>query len=465
MKNLAFMFLFQIVFISNLSAAPIAQGPYLGQKPPGLIPEIFAPHLICQSNREESNGTFSVDGKMFCFLTASGVYITEQTEEGWTPLERVPTIPDNYGGWAPYLAPDGKAIYFSNEDLNVTRKTDTGWAIPERIPEPISSSSYEFGFSLAADSSFYFCSHRVGGHGGCDVWNAPCVNGTWPNAINLHDINTNSNDCGPAIAPDQSFMVLWSTRPGGIGNYDLYSSLRMLDGSWSESKNLGPKINTSENEMAASISPDGEYLFFSSRGDIYWVDLKSVLPDPNGPIENITIGQRFASIDCAINYANNGETIVLQPGIYSENITIRKNLTIQSIDPNDPVYIGGTIIQGSTGSTVVTLQENSKACEIAGLTLRAGEFGISGTGTNATIRNCRIMDNLTYGIKLTQESKPHLLNCLITANGQAGIIMLASSGRGSPPCEPVIDKCIIIGNGQAGIVGGEPVIVDSLIEE
>jgi len=85
-----------LLFISNVTATaltrdPIAQGPYLGQTPPGSTPKIFAPGLICKSGKEhrESNGTFSGNGRMFCFLNASGVYMTEQIEAGWMPLERM----------------------------------------------------------------------------------------------------------------------------------------------------------------------------------------------------------------------------------------------------------------------------------------------------------------------------------------------------------------------------------------
>jgi parallel beta-helix repeat protein len=75
------------------------------------------------------------------------------------------------------------------------------------------------------------------------------------------------------------------------------------------------------------------------------------------------------------------------------------------------------------------------------------------------------MDNLTHGIELFDSSSPLLKNCLITANGQTGITMRPSPGRGASPCEPVIENCIIVDNGNAAIDGGEPVIVDSIIQE
>lgn len=62
------------------------------------------------------------------------------------------------------------------------------------------------------------------------------------------------------IAPDESYMIFDGERPSGFGDSDLYISFKRND-SWTEAYNLGPKINTGQTEMAASVSPHGRYLF------------------------------------------------------------------------------------------------------------------------------------------------------------------------------------------------------------
>jgi parallel beta-helix repeat protein len=136
------------------------------------------------------------------------------------------------------------------------------------------------------------------------------------------------------------------------------------------------------------------------------------------------------------------------------------------VDPNSSFYIGGTILNGdSANSSVITLQENSETCEIAGLTIRSGLIGIKGIATNATIRNCRIIDNTNHGLELLRGSNSRLQNCLITSNGQTGITMLTGPGRSSPLCAPLIENCVIVQNGSENIVGGEPVIIDSIVSQ
>jgi hypothetical protein len=38
---------------------PVLKGPYLGQKPPGMIPEIFAPGIVSIPDVTEWSGHFS----------------------------------------------------------------------------------------------------------------------------------------------------------------------------------------------------------------------------------------------------------------------------------------------------------------------------------------------------------------------------------------------------------------------
>ncbi len=98
------------------------------------------------------------------------------------------------------------------------------------------------------------------------------------------------------FAPDESFMVFYSTRPGARGGTptDLYLTLRRADGTWSKPRNMGPKINSRYYEIGARISPDKKYLFFirsngwdpridSTHSYIYWVELKEYLTAAKAP--------------------------------------------------------------------------------------------------------------------------------------------------------------------------------------
>lgn len=67
-----------------------------------------------------------------------------------------------------------------------------------------------------------------------------------------------------------------SEREGGFGKADLWVSFRDPDGTWGEGINLGNKINTPGNESIPHLSPDGEYLFYTSNRDIFWVNTEFI---------------------------------------------------------------------------------------------------------------------------------------------------------------------------------------------
>ena len=270
-------------------AEPFAQGPYLGQTPPGSTAQVFAPGLISDTRPKtwESNGTFSGDGKTFCFARGRGVLITENTDAGWTVPKRIESVPEV--PWAPYLSSDANSIYFMySHNLYRCMRTSRGWAKLQKLGPPLSSPAAEWGFSIAANNSIYLASTRKEGRGGGDVWYVPFVDNTWSQAINIPVINTRYSDGAPGVAPDESFLVFNSVRPRGLGGADLYLSLRQSDGTWTAPRNLGPRVNSTYLDICTYISPDKKYLFFTrSNGfdprkhtaDIYWVALKAYLPE------------------------------------------------------------------------------------------------------------------------------------------------------------------------------------------
>jgi hypothetical protein len=68
--------------------------------------------------------------------------------------------------------------------------------------------------------------------------------------------------------------------PESYGGGDLYIGFKKRDGSWTRPMNMGPRINTPQNDHLAMVSGDGKYLFFRSEREgisgIYWVSTKII---------------------------------------------------------------------------------------------------------------------------------------------------------------------------------------------
>jgi Tol biopolymer transport system component len=202
----------------------------------------------------------------------------------------------------PYLSPDGTRIFFASRreypgkaaakgeeayDLFVVdRRGDAA-----RAPQPLTganSPAYDNYPAISSGGTVYFASHREGGKGGNDLWRSRFASDAWQPAENLAELNTPDTDADPFIAPDESYMIFSSSRPGSVGQGDLYLSFQR-DGHWSEPVTLGPAINTADYEYTPWITADGKWLYFSRGwGEIWRIEtakvpaLEKVLPPTGG---------------------------------------------------------------------------------------------------------------------------------------------------------------------------------------
>ena len=293
---------------------PVLRGPYLGQKPPGATPEVFAPGII-STEAAEGCSHFSNDDRLFLFAqtrsSQDGVFIMEQENGVWGEPHLAPFSAGGHD-WDFTLTPDGTTVLVSSgrptseggspeEDYRiwVSERIDDGWSPPRLLPAPVNTGQHDSYPSVTADGTLYFFSRRDGGLGLGDIYRSKRVDEQYTEVENLGGpINTEHHDLDPFIAPDESYLVFSSDRPGGYGSDDLYVAFRKKGGTWTEPVNMGPSINSPREEYIPSMSLDGEQFFFttnkSGQRDIYWVDA-SVIEElrpvgPGGAIEATRIG-------------------------------------------------------------------------------------------------------------------------------------------------------------------------------
>ncbi len=133
--------------------------------------------------------------------------------------------------------------------------------------------------------------------------------------------------------------------------------------------------------------------------------------DEYGRVYNITQEIWYNNIQDAIISASSDDVIVVYPGTYYENINFA-DLTIRSIDPNDPCVAAATIIDG--GGCYITVDIGHDAV-LNGFTVTGGTWaGIRCyCSASPTINNCIIEDNSIYGI---YHSSPSYVPSLIVKN-------------------------------------------------
>ena len=178
----------------------------------------------------------------------------------------------------------------------------------------------------------------------------------------------------------------------------------------------------------------------------------------------------FSSIQSAINYAFDGDTVFVQPGTYVENINYNgKNITVASLflTTQDTSYISQTIIDGNQNGSVVTFNSGEDSTSILiGFTITNGRAS-SGGGINCLdysssyLSNLIIMGNTAYGggggggIHCYHNSSPTLYDLVIKDN-TSEYTFSASGGGGISlewGCSPnIVNTCI--GNNTSNSHGG-----------
>ncbi len=257
---------------------------------PDSVATRFLPGIVC-SDSLDFNAAFSTDGNQFYFSrSAKGkwvIYVTEQKDGAWTRPVPAPFSEPEYSQADPFITPDRTLFYISNRpqhagdttadfDIWLIHQQDNGaWSKPENLPV-VNSDSSEYYVSLSANRNLYFASNREGSLGSHDIYVSRFINGSYAVPENLGPaINSVFMEHDPMISPDEQYLIYTSVdRADSYGSADLYYSLRREDGTWSPAANMGKQFNTDTYEYCSYLTPDNQYFFYSSEYDVKWISTK-----------------------------------------------------------------------------------------------------------------------------------------------------------------------------------------------
>ena len=180
----------------------------------------------------------------------------------------------------PNISADGLVLFFHSDrpgglgsrDLYVTTRvtTDDDWGTPANLGPTVNTSYQDDYPSISADSStLFFSSNRPGGYGGRDIWvvTRASISDPWRTPANLGPlVNTGQDDICANISADGLELYFGSyNRTGGYGHFDIWVATRVTaDNDWGTPVNLGPTVNSSYRDLSPSMSTDGLVLFFFS---------------------------------------------------------------------------------------------------------------------------------------------------------------------------------------------------------
>lgn len=269
----------------NKNSTTIAS-PYFGQKPPGLIPEVFAPDIVSIDGRLETTISFSSDFTEMYFSAdnehdETSIYFSKLEDDKWTSIKKVNfTNAKKNEEFHPFVSPDGKRIYFTAMDAVFTdekiwyvNRLGDSWSDAIQLDSPINDDLVFFS-NQAKNGDLYYFNLTKG-----KTYYAPNKNGKFP------EVREVVLEFGhhAFISPSHKYLILTarSDEEDGRRDNDMYVYFKEKDETWAKPMNLGKTINTSFNEKTPTISPDGKYLFFGrdeedGKANIYWVSTQVI---------------------------------------------------------------------------------------------------------------------------------------------------------------------------------------------
>ncbi len=222
----------------------------------------------------------------------------------------------------------------ANEDLYLSQGIEGYW--DEAVPMKDINTQYNEGSAILSKDGktlFFVRCNAPGSYGDCDLYMAKLTAaGTWSDIKNLGaGINSVAWDSQPALSFTEDTLYFSSNRNGGFGLSDLYYTTRLNNGAWSRAYNLGPVINTKNNEVSPFMHPSYHVLYFSSNGqlmnfgdfDIYKTYTKNgqwIEPLNVGPLVNGKGSEYYFSIDKQsknLYYARSEESDLKNLDLYS----------------------------------------------------------------------------------------------------------------------------------------------------
>jgi tetratricopeptide (TPR) repeat protein len=206
------------------------------------------------------------------------------------------------GGVDPFDNKFLEDIYMSTYD-----EESNSWSNASQVKGKLNTYDHDGCLSLSPDGQYIYVYRNEGeaGGGAGDIYvSKKSSSGKWGVTKKIEgDVNSSYFESSATVTKDGNRLYFISERLGGMGQSDIYY-VEKKGREWSEAKNIGPVINTEFDERMVFIHPDGNTLFFSSDGhpslggfDIY----KSNLVDGKWTTP-INVGYPINTVNDEINF-------------------------------------------------------------------------------------------------------------------------------------------------------------------
>lgn len=272
-----------ILLLCAISSSLIAQESFqLNLDSPPVALTLLADGIISTSINER-DFAISPDGNEIYYTistpksTFQTIVVCKKLRSGkWSQPEIAP-FAGAFSDLEPAFSADGKTLFFaSNRPLSGSEPKDfdiwkvardgNNWGKPINLGSTVNTEADEFYPSITKSGNLYFTAQYKGGVGREDIYMAEWKNAQYQKPVVLDTaINSRSYEFNAFVSPDEQFILFTSYgRKDDSGGGDLYMSVKDGQGNWLAAKNL-VELNSKQLDYCPYVSPDGKKLFFTSE--------------------------------------------------------------------------------------------------------------------------------------------------------------------------------------------------------
>lgn len=153
------------------------------------------------------------------------------------------------------------------EDIYISAKKDSTLEAPVPLSDSLNSPGHDACVAFSPDGNELIIYRTDETKLAGDLYMSRYKNNTWTAPVKLgSEVNSEYLETSACFSAYGNEIVFSSNRPGGYGGRDLYRVVKFLNGEYSLPVNLGPEINSQEDEDAPFLDFNNNTLYFSSKG-------------------------------------------------------------------------------------------------------------------------------------------------------------------------------------------------------
>lgn len=152
-----------------------------------------------------------------------------------------------------------------DENIYTSLNIDSAWQTPYSLGSTVNSTGHESATYISPDFNTMIVRKTDREKGSLYITKRKDT-GDWGKLVSLGgNVNTRYSETSASLSPNGQKLYFTSDRKGGFGGLDIYMSKKLKNGSWGPAMNLGSKINSAADEEMPFVHANGT-LFFSSQG-------------------------------------------------------------------------------------------------------------------------------------------------------------------------------------------------------